>query len=219
MEQIQWMAQESLPGESPVIMAEYILNELGIFAKRERRVSKKPLLNKVAGFRVGYQKVEGSNYFAAPMDRNAILWKKITSVNEEDGQIFIKGNQKDEIALHYGQEMRADIVRFINKMRKKHPVERKEDIDAAIWMCWRDDDDWGDYFMPLADMIEGEKDIDRFIDPDILAETMLRIMPKEAVELPVEEESFKEKTKFCSDCGASLRPDSKFCEDCGAKVD
>jgi hypothetical protein len=60
-------------------------------------------------------------------------------------------------------------------MRKNHPPVKTADYDAASWLCWRDDDDWGDNpFMPLLEMIEIEKDTDRFIEPEILEETVLK---------------------------------------------
>ena len=60
MEQLTWMAQTSPPGEMPIVVAEYVLNELGVFVKRERRVPKSAPLNRLTGFRVGYKAIPGT---------------------------------------------------------------------------------------------------------------------------------------------------------------
>ncbi len=175
MGQIVWTAQTSPSGEVPVVVAEYVLNELGIFVKREKRVPKSALLNKLTGFRVGYKTIRGTDYRAAPVDRNAILWKKVVSVTENaSGCLCVRGNRNDEIELHVEEVMRNDILRFIQSMRDMHhPPVTAADYDAAAWICWRDDDDWGDPFAPLTDMIAQELNTDRFIEPEVLEETVL----------------------------------------------
>ncbi len=174
MEQLTWTAQISPPGEMPIIVAEYVLNELGVFVKREKRVPKKELLNKLTGFRVGYKAIEGTDYRAAPLDRNAILWRKITSVTQSTTvSLLVCGNSNDQIELYFDESMREEIFHFIRVMRKAHPPVAAADFDAAEWICWRDDDDWGDPFAPLTDMIEEELETERFLDAETLEETVL----------------------------------------------
>ncbi|NLZ99420.1 MAG: hypothetical protein GX924_00055 [Clostridiaceae bacterium] len=174
MEQLTWTAQISPPGETPLIVAEYVMNELGVFVKREKRVPKKDLLNKLTGFRVGYKAIEGTEYRAAPLDRNAILWKKVTSVTQSAaGSLRVCGNSNDEIELYFDEAMREDIFCYIRDMREANPPVAAADFDAADWICWRDDDDWGDPFAPLTDMIAEELETERFLDAETLEETVL----------------------------------------------
>jgi len=209
MEQMTWMAQTSPPGDVPIVVAEYVLNQLGVFVKRERRVPKGAPLNKLTGFRVGYKAIQGTEYRAAPLDRNAILWQKVTSVTEDAaGSLRVRGNRKDEIALRFEAGNRDEVLRFIRTMRELRPPVAAADYDAASWICWRDDDDWGDPFAPLSDMIAEEANTERFLEPEVLEETVL---PDADAKEPVV-------PGFCVRCGAKLYPDSRFCEICGARI-
>jgi hypothetical protein len=174
MVQLTWTVQTSPPGVTPLIVAEYVLNELGIFVKREKRVPKSALLNKLTGFRVGYKAIDGTDYRAAPLDRNAILWRKVTSVTQNAAGILrIHGNRNDEIELHFDEAMREEIFHFIRVMREANPPVAAADFEAADWICWRDDDDWGDPFAPLTEMIAEELETERFLDAETLEETVL----------------------------------------------
>lgn len=42
MKPLTWIRSTSPAGEKPVIVSEYLLNELGIFVKREKGCRKKP---------------------------------------------------------------------------------------------------------------------------------------------------------------------------------
>jgi len=209
MEMLTWMAQASPPGETPVVVAEYVLNELGIFVKRERRVPKSAPLNRLTGFRVGYKVIQGMEYRAAPIDRNAILWQKVTSVAENAaGGLRVRGNREDAIELFFDSGMREDVLRFIRTMRALHPTVAAADYGAASWICWRDDDDWGDPFAPLSDMIAEELNTERFLEPEVLEQTMLPDADAKESIIP----------NFCVRCGGKLFPDSRFCESCGAQI-
>ena len=50
MKQMTWSRSTSPAGEKPVIVSEYLLNELGIFVKREKRMPKKAGLTALTGF-------------------------------------------------------------------------------------------------------------------------------------------------------------------------
>lgn len=216
MEGMTWVTQVSRPGEKPTIVAEYVLNQLGVFVKRERRVPKKDPLHKLTGFRVGYKAIPGTDYRAAPLDRNAILWQKVTSVDETPDGIRIRGNQKDEILLAVEPGTRDQVLQYIQAMRRSHPLNVAADYDAASWICWRDDDEWTDPYATLSDMIAEELDTERFLEPEVVEETVL---PESSVRAPDGPESEEPaKPKFCAACGAKLQPDSRFCEVCGEKV-
>lgn len=216
MEGMTWVAQVSRQGEKPVVVAEYVLNQLGVFVKRERRVPKKEPLHKFTGFRVGYKAIPGTDYRAAPLDRNAILWQKVTSVDEASDSIRIRGNQKDEISLAVEPGTRDQVLQYIQAMRRSHPLNVAADYDAASWICWRDDDEWTDPYATLSDMIAEELDTERFLEPEVVEETVL---PESSVRTPDGPESEEPaKPKSCSTCGAKLQPDSRFCEVCGEIV-
>lgn len=212
MEIMTWTRPTSPAGEVPVIVSEYLLNDLGIFVKREKRMPKKAKFTALTGFRIGYKAVPGTDYRAAPIDRLAILWHKLTSVKENsESQLAIKGNRNDTITLSFEPEQRAAVMQFIKAMREQHPLVGAEDYQAAAWICWRDDDDWGDPLMPLTEMIALELDTERFIEPEVLEETRLagvRDVPAPEIERPT----------GCPKCGNTLPPDSNFCPDCGTQI-
>lgn len=172
---MHWSIETSPLGAKPKIISEYVLNELGIFIKRERRMPKNNLLTKTTGFRVGYELIKNTEYRAAPYDRNAILWYKITQIVEtESCKLLISGNSKDHIEVVFFPENKNDILRFIQEMQQKYPQVTSADEKAAAWMCWRDDDEWEEPFASLETMIESELDCQRFIEPEILEETILK---------------------------------------------
>lgn len=217
MDELNWMLQTSPDGQNPAIVSYYLLNNLGVFIKRERRISKKAPLTAVTGFRVGFTAIPGKDYRAAPMDRNAILWHKITSVTEyRENSISVRGNAHDEIELNFPPENRDTVLRYITTMRLRHPAITAPDEKAAAWICWRDDDDWGDPFLPLSEMVRSELGIQRFIEPEVLSETELVGIPtiSEAVVSSVTDNL----RRLCTCCGTALNPDAKFCGKCGTRV-
>lgn len=173
---ISWQIITSREGETPTIRAEFLLNDLGVFVKRMRRVTKKGFLNALTGFRVGYVPVPGTDYREGPLDRNAILWRKLTSaVQISQNEFQLIGNSNNNITLVVPPELIYAVQQYIETRRSANPLVAEPDMEAAVWLCWRDDDEWGDPQMPLAVMVEAEKNTERFIDPDVLEETRLSI--------------------------------------------
>lgn len=175
MEILTWSRPTSPASAKPEIVAEYLLNERGVFVKREKRMPKKAGLTALTGFRIGYAAIPSGDYRAAPLDRNAILWHKISRIKEAGaGSLIVSGNQKDTITLYFDPADRGAIQAYIDIMRQQHPTIGAPDYDAAAWLCWRDDDDWGDDpHLSLVDMVALEGDTERFIEPEILEETRL----------------------------------------------
>ena len=216
MDMMTWSIQTNPPGSAPAVIAEYLLNDLGLFVKRERRMPKSAPLTALTGFRVGYAAIPGTDYRAAPMDRCAILWHKVASVAAGGaGELMIKGNRNDEIVLVYPPAYGDAVVRYIGDMRRLHPPVAGPDRAAAAWICWRDDDEWDDPFAPLSDMIREEMGTERFIEPEVLEETVLAVVPEPA---PAPPGATAGRPKFCAACGAALPPDCHFCGHCGARI-
>lgn len=216
METMSWSLPTSPAGELPVIVSEYLLNPLGIFVKREKRMPKKAKLTALTGFRVGYAAVPGTDYRAAPMDRNAILWHKITRIKEAgEGCLIVSGNRQDTINLCFDPVNQMAVQAYIKTMRQQHPTIGAPDDVAASWLCWRDDDDWGDAQLSLAEMVAREYDTERFIEPEIFEETRLPGVRDHAVpEMPA---AAAERPAFCSQCGTALGLDDNFCPECGLR--
>ena len=224
MDIMNWSIQTSVPGYITIVISEYVLNELGVFIKQEYRVLKKNKINAVMGFRIGYEPVPNTDYRAARGNRNAILWHKITNIVQDgDNKLIINGNKEDVIELVFENEMRESIYNYIADMQELHPTEMGADEKAVAWMCWRDDDEWDDDFEPLLDMIEAELKVKRYIESDILEETVLKNVAETArlkvniTSVPVEKVSVR--PSFCSSCGESLDEDGDFCANCGARIE
>lgn len=99
MNTLHWQIQTSPPGAQPIIIAEYLLN-VWAFHQAGATDAKKIHLTAVTGFRIGYVAVPHTDYRMAPIDRNAILWHKVTAVVEDGpGVITVHGNTKDIISI------------------------------------------------------------------------------------------------------------------------
>jgi hypothetical protein len=178
MNAMHWQIQTSPPGELPIIVSEYLLNDLGVFVKRERRMPKKAPLTAVTGFRIGYTAVPNTDYRVAPLDRNAILWYKITAVADEGtGTITVRGNTKDVITLVCLPQQLDATRQYIAMMRQQRPVMSGADPLAAAFLCWRDDDEWEDPFLPLPEMVRLELQSKRYLEDEVLAETVIQMPP------------------------------------------
>lgn len=174
MKTLNWLIQTSPEKANQQVYSEYVLNGLGIFVKREKRVAKKAPFMALTGFRIGFKPVAGTDYRAAPLDRNVILWHKLTSaVYQAADKITARGNQTDVIEIKVPPELLPEVMAYIDQMRQQIPPVIDPDRTAASWICWRDDDEWTDPLMPLAAMIEEEKANERYIDPEVLEETRL----------------------------------------------
>ena len=72
------------------------------FIKREQRMPKSAPLTALTGFRIGYAAIPGTDYRAAPMDRRAILWHKIASVDDSgENSLTVSGNRSDAITVFF----------------------------------------------------------------------------------------------------------------------
>ncbi len=209
MEHLTWSIQTSPPGVYPMIVSDYVLNDLGVFYKREKRMPKKAAFTAVTGFRVGYHAIEGTDYRAAPLNRNALMWYKVTSVSENgENRLRMYGNRSDVIDVFFTPENKSAVLDYVAKMRAAHPVQTQADYTAAAWLCWRDDDEWEDPRASLTDMIVRETQTRRMIEPEVLEETVLTGNGQGAADRP----------KFCASCGSELPPDGCFCENCGTRI-
>lgn len=219
MKPITWSRSTSPVGAKPEIVSEYLLNELGIFVKREKRMPKKAGLTALTGFRIGYAAIPGTDYRAAPLDRTAILWHKITRIQEDGADcLIVAGNRQDTITLCFDPVDRAAVLDYIKTMRQQHPTIGAADYVAAAWLCWRDDDDWGeDPGMSLAEMVALEAETERFIEPEILEETRLPGVRDNAI--PEMSASAPERPAFCTQCGTALGPNHNFCPECGRCIE
>lgn len=183
MDMMNWIIQTGAAGSLPVVFSEYLLNDMGIFMRREQRMPKKAPLTAITGFRVGYKAVAGTDYRMAHLDRNAILWHKITSVSVDDnGLITVCGNTSDVITIRCKPENRDAVLQLVSIKRQEHPPVADADYKAAAWICWRDDDDWGDA-ETLLDMVNGELETERFIEPEVLEETKITVAHEHGIPL------------------------------------
>ncbi len=174
MDEIIWSAE--LPPEkgSWYTAVDYIINDLGIFAKIEKRSKKSGTTAQLWGFRAGKNKVKGTDYLAQIQGRKALLWQKITEVIFDDQQIIVRGNRQTEIILFCSPENISDVSDMIQRMTTSHPAEKGPNREAAGWLCWEQDEDW-ETGESLEDMVNAERNGgERFIEDDILEETILR---------------------------------------------
>ena len=153
---------------------DYVVNDLGIFAKTEQRSKKSGTAAQLWGFRAGKNKVKGTDYLAQIQGRQALLWEKVTEVISCDQQITVRGNRQTEIILFCSSENFSDVTDLIERMTKSHPTEKGSSRVAAGWLCWELDEDW-ETGESLEAMVEAERNgAERIIEDEILAETVLR---------------------------------------------
>lgn len=153
---------------------DYVVNDLGIFAKTEERSKKSGKTAQLWGFRAGKNKVKGTDYLARIQGRQALLWEKITEVIPGDRQITVFGNRQTKIVLFCSPENFSAVRDMVERMTKTRPMERGPSRKAAGWVCWEQDEDW-EAGESLEEMVEAERNGDqRFIEDEILAETVLR---------------------------------------------
>ncbi len=222
MDILNWSIQTSPPGKHPVIVSEYLLNELGVFIKREQHMPKSAPLTALTGFRIGYAAIPGTDYRAAPMDRSAILWHKIASVDDSgENSLTVSGNRSDAITVFFPPELKRNVAEYIAVMRRRHPPVAAADPAAASWICWRDDDEWENPFAPLVDMVRAETGSNRFLEPEVLDETVLTVISNDpAAPAGSTRASSGEavRPKFCTSCGAPIPLGGSFCGNCGTRI-
>lgn len=170
------LAEESKKGGFYV---DYLLNDLGIFLRKEERVLKPSLLQRTTGFRAGFKKPDGKDYYLRYHSRDALLWRKIYSVSDQGNHILVRGNSNKEILLFLEPGMKTQVLDLIYKKRREHPPLLEEDLEAADWISWSQDEDWGDEIKSLAEMVEEERSVERFIEAEVLVETILPALPQD----------------------------------------
>ncbi len=162
---------------------------------------KKAPLTAITGFRVGYKAVAGTDYRMAHLDRSAILWHKITSLSVDDnGLITVCSNTSDVITICCTPENREAVLQFVSIKRQEHPPVADAEYKAAAWICWRDDDDWGDA-ETLLDMVNGELETERFIEPEVLKETKITVAHEHGIPPVPPKPAAPLRPKFCRNCG------------------
>ncbi len=153
---------------------DYVINDLGIFTRIEKISKKSGALDQLWGFRVGKNKVKGTDYLAHIQSRQALLWQKIAEVIPGGQQIIIRGNSQTEIVIFCSPEIFSDVMGLIQRMMTSHPTEKGPSRKAAGWLCWEQDENW-EAGESLEAMVEAEQNGDeRFIDNEILEEKILR---------------------------------------------
>ncbi|MCK9314358.1 MAG: hypothetical protein M0P20_09960 [Methanocorpusculum sp.] len=173
MDKLAWCIEFPPEKGSSYTVADYVINDLGIFARTEKRTKKTGAASQLWGFRVGMNKVKGTDYLAQAGGRQALLWQKISGVTIGDNQITVRGNRDTKIQIFCTAENFAEVSALIQTMRAAHPMESGPSIDAAGWICWEQDEDW-EAGESLDDMITTEiSSVERYIESDILEETII----------------------------------------------
>ena len=126
--------------------------------------------------------------------------------------MLVKGNKAQTITVMVEPSDRQRVSNFIADQRSLNPLVPGPDFDAASWICWQEDDDWGDPFAPLKEMVDLELQTERFLEQETVDKTLIDETLVKAWE------EVTDKHKFCSSCGAKLDLDSNFCSECGSKV-
>ncbi len=172
MDTLVWSIELPPDNGSWYTAVDYVMNDLDIFTKTEKRSKKSGTAAQLWGFRAGKNKVKGTDYLAQIQGRQALLWEKVTEVISGDQQITIRGNRQTEIVLFCSSENFSDVTDLIERMTKSHPTDKGPSPDAAGWLCWEQDEDW-ETGESLEAMVETERNGgERFIEDEILAETV-----------------------------------------------
>ena len=174
MDNLVWSIELPREKSSDYTAVDYVINDLGVFAKTEIRTKKTGMVPQLWNFRVGKYKIKGTDYLAQAMKRSALLWQKISDATIDDLVITVLGNRETKIRIFCTVENFAEVEAMIRTMRTRHPLESGPSIDAASWICWEEDEDW-EAGESLDDMITAERNgVDRFFEEDTLEETIIR---------------------------------------------
>jgi len=174
MDTLIWSSELPPDKGSWYTAVDYVMNDLGIFTKTEKRSKKSGTAAQLWGFRAGKNKIKGTDYLAQIQGRQALLWEKVTEVIAGDQQITVRGNSQTEIVIFCSPENCSDVTDLIEQMIKSHPTEKGPSRVAAGWLCWEQDEDW-EAGESLEEMVEAERNgAERFIEDEILEETILR---------------------------------------------
>ena len=112
---------------------DYVVNDLGIFAKTEERSKKSGAAAQLWGFRAGKNKVKGTDYLARIQGRQALLWEKVTEVIPGDRQITVFGNRQTKIVLFCSPENFSAVRDMVERMTKTRSMERGPSRKADGW--------------------------------------------------------------------------------------
>lgn len=152
--------------------AEFLLDENGIFVKWDNCIGDPSFMTALLNARTGRQLKK--DRLVSPGGRCAILWRKVSSVEEDDGTILVRGNAESEIEIVPAPETYDQTLAYIEEMRKTHPMVIEADDEAARWFCFGLDEDW-EAETPLSAMIEEEIRTahERCIEEDSLEATVI----------------------------------------------
>ena len=173
MDKLAWCIEFPPEKGSSYTAVDYVINDIGIFSRTERRTKKTGMASQLWGFRVGMNKVKGTDHLAQAGGRQALLWQKVSGVIIGDSLITVHGNRSTIIQIFCTAGNFAAAAALIQTMRAAHPMKAGPDRDAAGWICWEQDEDW-EAGESLDDMITAEQNSgDRYIEDEILEETII----------------------------------------------
>ncbi len=201
--------------DSTYISLEYVLNDLGVFCKGEQRTKDVGFAMSRIGAPLGLTAVEGADYAAKPLGRVAILWSRITDVQDdsEKGVVIVSGNARDKIIIKYEPEEKTELLSRIDSMRQFCASSPSSDSVAAAWIAWAADQSISNPYAPLDSLIEEERiriESRSFTDSQLNASI---VPPAEAAP-----ETAVPETRTCSNCGKEMAPTANFCTACGTKL-
>lgn len=212
-----WTSVSPVRKDSTYISLEYVLNDLGVFCKGEQRTKDVGFAMSRIGAPLGMTAVPGADYAAKSLGRIAILWSRITDVQEDSdkGVIVVFGNAHDKIVIKYEPEIKNDLLSRIDSMRQFCASSPSSDAAAAAWIAWAADQSISNPFAPLDTLVEEER---LSIESRSYTESQLdaSIVTAEA-KLP-EEAPAVCAVRVCLSCGKEAAPTANFCTGCGTKL-
>ena len=146
-----------------MIVDEFLLCDMGVFTKRERRTRIEP-------------PYEGAPPFIpVPISRGAILWRKArdVTVDRAEGTITVYGNRDSTVTLYSGGDTVDEILAWIDDALEQHPLLLEADSEAALWLEWSEERHWKRPYESLESMVASEMRHGRFVDTRSLARTVI----------------------------------------------
>ena len=146
-----------------MLVDEFLLCSMGVFAKRERRSRIEP-------------PYEGAPPFIpVPISRGAILWRKVrdVTVNRTEGIITVHGNRDSRVALYSSGDTVDEILAWIDDALEQNPLLLDADAEAALWIEWGEEHHWKKPYESLESMVQSELRHGRFVDRRSLERTVI----------------------------------------------
>ncbi len=146
-----------------MLVDEFLLCSMGVFAKRERRSRIEP-------------PYEGAPPFIpVPISRGAILWRKVrdVTVNRTEGIITVHGNRDSRVALYSSGDTVDEILAWIDDALEQNPLLLDADAEAALWIEWGEEHHWRKPYESLESMVQSELRHGRFVDRRSLERTAI----------------------------------------------